>query len=258
VLLTDRGRRENGAELAGGEILEGLETANQFGADYAAFTVERPQKVGSRALALAGVAFPAARDQVAVRVGTEPGAGYDVIKALEVRADVAEAVKADAAFASVDGLAKFRGAHKIGFLEVAAGGRRNGRARMGTASASAGNLFRQPNVHHVACFAALDQTQGAVLHEPAQRGAHGIHSEAKIPRQPNHGKMKARLAFKAAVPEKMVINGSVGGGEAQTRGKSVLELLADKFGVGLFGLHDEGVGPSGPTEVLCFHYGFSR
>jgi hypothetical protein len=56
----------------------------------------------------------------------------------------------------------------------------------------------------------------------------------------------------------MVINGSVGGGEAQTRGKSVLELLADKFGVGLFGFHDEGVGSSGPTEVLCFHYGFSR
>jgi hypothetical protein len=28
-------------------------------------------------------------------------------------------------------------------------------------------------------------------------------------------------------------------GEAQTRGKSVLELLADKFGVGFFGFHDE-------------------
>jgi hypothetical protein len=51
--------------------------------------------------------------------------------------------------------------------------------------------------------------------------------------------MKARFAFKAAVPEKVVINGPVGGGEAQTRGKSVLELLADEFGVGLFGFHDE-------------------
>ncbi len=51
--------------------------------------------------------------------------------------------------------------------------------------------------------------------------------------------MKERLAFKAAVPEEVVINGSVGGGEAQTRGKSVLELLADKFGVGPFGFHDE-------------------
>lgn len=81
-------------------------------------------------------------------------------------------------------------------------------------------------------FAALDQPHGAVLHEPAQGGAHGVHGEAKIPRQPNRGKMKARLAFKAAVPEKMVINGAVGGGEAQTRGKSVLELLADQFGVG--------------------------
>src|SRR6267142_2384149 len=68
---------------------------------------------------------------------------------------------------------------------------------------------------------------------------YGFLGEAKIPRQPNNGKMKARLAFKAAVPEKMVINGPVGGGEAQTRGKSVLELLADEFGAGLFGFHDE-------------------
>jgi len=51
--------------------------------------------------------------------------------------------------------------------------------------------------------------------------------------------MEARLAFKAAVPEKVVIDGSVGGGEAQTRGQSVLELLADEFGAGLFGFHDE-------------------
>lgn len=51
--------------------------------------------------------------------------------------------------------------------------------------------------------------------------------------------MKARFAFEAAVAEKVVVNGAVGGGEAQTRSESVLELFADKFGVGLFGLHDE-------------------
>jgi hypothetical protein len=230
---------ERRAELAGGEIVERLETANQFGAGYTAFTVKGAQKVGGGALALAGVAFAAAGDQVAVRVGTELGAGYDVVEALDFLADAAEAVKADAPFAGVNGPAVPGSAHKVGFLEVAAGGRRNGRARLGSASESAGNLFRQPNVHHVARFAALDQTQGAVLHEPPQRGAYGIHADAKTPRHPNNGKMKARLAFKAAVPEKMVINGPVGHGEAQTRGKSVLELLADKFGVGLFGLHEE-------------------
>jgi hypothetical protein len=91
----------------------------------------------------------------------------------------------------------------------------------------------------VARFAALDQAQGAVLDEPAERGAHGFLGEAKIPRQPNNGKMKARLALKAAVPEKVVINSPVGGREAQARGESVLELLTDKFGVGLFRFHDE-------------------
>ncbi len=208
---------ESRAEVAGGEVVEGLETANQLGAGYTALPVERAQKVGGGALALAGVAFAAARDQVAVRVGAELGAGYDVVEALHLRADAAEAVKADAPFAGVDGLAELRGAHKIDFLEVAAARRGNGHARLGSASESAGNLFGQPNVHHVARFAALDQPQGAVLYEPAQRGAHGVLGKAKIPREPNNGKMKARLAFKAAVPEKVVINGPVGGGEAQTR-----------------------------------------
>ncbi len=233
------GSREYGAEVAGGEVVDGLETANQFDAGYTALTIERAQKVGGGALALAGVAFAAARDQVAVRVGTELGAGYDVVEALHLGADAAEAVEADAPFASVDGLAELGGSHEIDFLEVAGVRRVNSHACLGSASASAGNLFRQPHVHDVAGFAALDQPECAVLHEPAKRGAHGFLGEAKIPREPNNGKMKARLAFEAAVPEEVVINGSVGGGEAQTRRKSVLELLANEFGVGLLGFHDE-------------------
>ncbi len=150
------GTSKNGAEVAGGEVVEGLETANQLGAGYTALTVEGAQKVGGGALALAGVAFATARDQVAVRVGTELGAGYDVVDAVHFRADAAEAVKADAPFAGMDGLAEFGGAHKVDFLEVAALRRGNGRACLGSASASAGNLFRQANVHHMARFAALD------------------------------------------------------------------------------------------------------
>ena len=240
-----------GAEFAGGEVGEGLEGADQFGAGYAALAVEGAQKVGGGALAFAGVAFAAGRDQIAVRVGAELGAGYDVIEALEVRADAAEAVKADAPFASMDGLSEFGSAHKVGFLEVGGVRRRNGRACLGCASASAGNLFRQANVHHVARFAALDQPQGAMLHEPAQSSAHGFHGEAKIPRQPNHGKMKARLAFEAAVPEKVVIDGSVGGGETQTRSKSVLELFADKFSVGLFGFHEARRGEANSSQLTA-------
>jgi hypothetical protein len=49
--------------------------------------------------------------------------------------------------------------------------------------------------------------------------------------------MKAGLALEAAVTEKVIINGAVGGGEAQARRETVLELLADEFGVGLFGIH---------------------
>jgi hypothetical protein len=60
--------------------------------------------------------------------------------------------------------------------------------------------------------------------------------------------MKTRLAFEAAVPEKVVIDGSVGSGETQTRGKSVLELLADKFGVGLFGFHEAQRGEANSSQ----------
>jgi hypothetical protein len=37
-------RGERRAELAGGEVLERLEAANELGADYTAFTVEQAQK----------------------------------------------------------------------------------------------------------------------------------------------------------------------------------------------------------------------
>ncbi len=233
------GSGERRAEVAGGEVLERLEAANELGADYTAFTVEQAQKVVCRALSLARVAFQAARDQVAVRVGTQLGAGYDVVEALHLRADTAKAIKADAALTGVDGLAQGGCSHEIDFLQVFGVRRADSLACRYFVQASARNLFRELYVHHVARFAALDQTQCTVLYEPAQRSAHGFLSEAKIPRQPNNGKMKAGLAFEAAVTEKVIINGAVGGGEAQTRGKSVLELLADKFGIGLFGFHDE-------------------
>jgi len=113
------------AELAGGEVFERAETANQLGAGYTALAVERAQKVAGRALSLAGVACQAARDQVAVRVGTKLGARYDVVEALHLRADAAEAIKADAAFPGVDGLAQGGCSHEIDFLQVAGVRRRN-------------------------------------------------------------------------------------------------------------------------------------
>jgi hypothetical protein len=61
------------------------------------------------------------------------GAGYDVVEALHLRADAAEAVKADTPFAGVDGLAELGRAHKIDFLDVAAVRRGNGHASLGSA-----------------------------------------------------------------------------------------------------------------------------
>jgi len=40
------------------------------------------------------------------------------------------------------------------------------------------------------------------------------------------------------LPEKVGIDGALLWGEVQARGQEVLELLPDKFGVGLFGFHE--------------------
>src|SRR5258708_14185216 len=77
---------QGGAEVAGGEVVERLETANPLDAGYTALPVEGAQKVAAQALAFAGVAFPAARDQVAGRVGTPRGARYDLVESLHVPA----------------------------------------------------------------------------------------------------------------------------------------------------------------------------
>src|SRR5260370_12538720 len=82
-----------GAEAAGGEVVERLESANQFDAGYTAFTVEGAQKVGGGALALAGVAFAAGRDPVAARGGAEVAAGDDRVDARHLRCDAAAASK---------------------------------------------------------------------------------------------------------------------------------------------------------------------
>lgn len=157
------GSGELRAELAGGEVLERLEAANQLGADS-----RLPGALPCVSC------IPGSSDQVAVRVGPQLGAGYDVVEALHLRADTAKAIKAEAAFTGVDGLAQCACSHEIDFLQVVGVRRADSRACRYFVQASARNLFRQPYVYHVARFASLNQTQCAVLDEPAQRSAHGI------------------------------------------------------------------------------------
>src|SRR6266568_7488038 len=101
------------AELAGGEIFQGAKTAVEFGGRQAALAVESAQKIRDRTVALARVAFDTRGNQVAVGVASEAHAWHDVVEALHVGGSAAEAVKAGAAFAMVNGFAQ-----RPGFQEI--------------------------------------------------------------------------------------------------------------------------------------------
>src|SRR5260370_33798848 len=90
-------------ELACGEIFQGAEARVEFGGRQAPQAVESAQKIRRGTVALARVAFETAGNQVAVGIASEAHAGHDVVEALHMSGSAAEAVKAGAAFAVVDG-----------------------------------------------------------------------------------------------------------------------------------------------------------
>src|SRR6266581_3942799 len=94
------------AELACGEIFQGAEASVEFGGREAALAVESAQKIRDRTVALARVAFDAAGNEVAVGIASEAHAWDDMVEALHVGGSAAEAVKAGAAFAIVNGFAE--------------------------------------------------------------------------------------------------------------------------------------------------------
>lgn len=210
----------------------------EFGAREAAFAVEEAQKVGCGALALATVAVQTAGDEVAVGAGAVPGARHDVIQALHFWSHAAETIKADAAFASVDGAPKGGRAHKVEIFEVGGvGGRRSGQCGVGTRGRH-GNVARQADVDDMPGSTAMDKTHGATGDKAPQRDTDGFFAERQIASEPALGEVQARLPFEAAMAEQMIIDGAVGDTEAQARREIILELLADEFGIGLFGFHD--------------------
>src|SRR5690242_10866044 len=139
----------------------------------------------------------------------------------------------------MDGPPQRAGSHEIDFLEVTAIASRNGRAWLHRVSPRAGNLSRQAHVRHVAASTALHQSHGAVSHEPVQRGPHRIFAYAKIARQTSIREMNARLPFKVAVAQQVIVDRAVGHRKVQSRREIVLELLADECSIWFLRFHDE-------------------
>src|SRR6266581_1742194 len=106
-------RRWKRGEVACGEIFQGAKTAVEFGGREAPQAVEIAQKIRGWTVALAGIAFETAGNQVAVGIASGARAWDDMVEALHVGGSAAEAVKAGAAFAMVNGFAQ-----RPGFQEI--------------------------------------------------------------------------------------------------------------------------------------------
>jgi hypothetical protein len=105
-------------KLAGSEGVEGAETGVELGGGDAALAVEPAEKIGGGTLAFERIAFEAAGNQVAIGVVSPPGAGNDVVEALDARVGAAQAIETMAAFAEVDGLAEGAGLEEVEVLQV--------------------------------------------------------------------------------------------------------------------------------------------
>src|SRR6266699_6889420 len=158
------------AELACGEIFQGAKASVEFGGRQAALAVESTQKIRGRTVALARVAFDTAGNQVAVGIASETSAWHDMVEALHVGGSAAEAVKASAAFAIVNGFAE-----RPGFQEIRGFERRRRRLPGGSraqcravfARANGADLLGQAHLHKVAGLAAFEHAQSSQLIEPA-------------------------------------------------------------------------------------------
>ncbi len=236
-------------ELAGSEGVEGAETGVEFGGGDAAFAVEPAEKMGGGTLSFEGIAFEAGGNQVAIGVAPRPGAGHDVVEALDARVGAAQTIKTMAAFAEVDGLAQGASLEEVQRFQVdrrvqaGGGGRVCGAAygdcarHGGQAGAKAANLIRQADVDDVAGFAATDEAERTEDDEAADRFTHGAGADADAAGEPGHGEAELELAFETAVADEMRIDGAVGDGQAQPREEKVLELYPKMLEIQFFAFH---------------------
>ncbi len=218
-------------ELAGSEGVEGAEAGVEFGNGQAALAVEPAEKIGGGTLAFERIAFES------------PGAGHDVVEALDARVGAAQTIKTMAAFAEVDGQAQGAGLEEVELFQVGglrlAGGADDGDGSRhgGQAGAKAANLVGQEHRDDVAGFAAADEAERTEDDEATDRFAHGAGADTDAAGEPGHGEAELGPAFETAVADEMRIDGAVGDGQAQPREEKVLELFPKMFDIQFFALH---------------------
>jgi len=238
-MLVPAAPEPRGAELAGGQLFQRAEAAVQFGSRQAALTVENAQKIRGGHVAFKGIAFDAAGNQVAVGIASKARARHDMVKAADVGRSAAKAVKAGAAIAIVDGLAKRPSAHEIGGLECGGGaicdGAQSGGRTIGFTNRT--GVFGQAHFHEMAGFASFQQAQSAQLIEAAYGLAHRAIGDTQIVGHEHHREVQATLPDNKRMAQEIGIDGAVPNGQAETRHKNIFKLDPEELRVEFFVWH---------------------
>ena len=123
-MLTDHdgGRGENGAELAGGERVQGAQAGFEFGRGYAALVAEAAKKIFGVRLSLLRVAFDAAGNQIAVGIRSSTRLWNDMVEAALAGRELAQAIKAEPPVTLMNGLPAGFPLLEIHLLEAGAAG----------------------------------------------------------------------------------------------------------------------------------------
>lgn len=116
----DGGRGEIGAELPGGERVQGAQAGVEFGRRQTAQAKEAAQKIFGGRFSLPGVAFDAAGDEITVRIAASAGPRDNMVEHSPTSDEAPQAIKALAALARMNGLAPAAHLQEIQLLEVAA------------------------------------------------------------------------------------------------------------------------------------------
>ena len=238
---------ERGAELACGEIFQGTKASVEFAGRQAPLAVKRAQKIPRRAVTLARVAFQAAGNQVAVGIASEAHTGHDVVEAVHVSGSAAQTIKANAAFATVNGFAEGASFQEIGGLEVEGGrffggkggaiaevarGRRRVTSKAVTLGLAEGaDLLGQAHLDEMAGLAAFEQAKSPQLIEAADGLAHRPAGETEIAGYGQNSKVQAGFAYDERMAQKIGVDGAVPDGQAEARGENIFKLHPEEFGI---------------------------
>jgi len=118
----DGGRGENGAELAGGERVQGTKAAFEFDRSQATQAKEGAQKIFGGRFSLLRVALDAAGNEIAVGIAASAGLRDNMVEHSPTSDEPPQAIKAQAALARMNGLAPTAHLQEIHLLEVGAAG----------------------------------------------------------------------------------------------------------------------------------------